>query len=448
MAPRGRTSPPLHVVWDRRAASKTLPAVLRLLAEAGPATRAASRGRLILGDNLPVMQALLPRYEGRLHLIYADPPFNTGKAYTVRIGREEDSRRPEGWRRAPGYRDRWPSSEGYVEMLAPRLESMYRLLAPNGTLYLHLDWRSAAYARILLDDLFGPDRLLNEIVWVYHGPSPIMSAFKRKHDTLLVYTKSSRYTFNADAVRMPYDESTWKTFAGSGKAGFGKRPRLARGKVPEDWWYFPVVARLHSERTGYPTQKPLAMLDRIVRASSRRGDLVADFFCGSGTTAVAAARAGRRWLACDRSTAAIATTYRRLLLEVPDQRFQLWSTVRHRARGSGSLRLRWAQSERTVTIDLASTSIKRTSSGPSSEITLWEVDWDASPLFRSRSRAIRGWRRGDLVTQLRHRYRRSGVYHVQVQAWDGRGRVVCVEREIKITDDRPGDQSAAGRSRR
>jgi hypothetical protein len=190
---------------------------------------------------------------------------------------------------------------------------MHRLLAPTGTLYLHLDWHANAYARLLLDEIFGSERLLNEIVWCYHGPSPIRSAFNRKHDTLQVYTKSSEYTFNADAVRQPYDPSTVKTFASSPKAGFGKVPNLERGKVPEDWWYFPVVARLHTERTGYPTQKPEALLERIVLASSNPGDLVADFFCGSGTTAVATIRHQRRYIANDVTFRAVHTTRARLV---------------------------------------------------------------------------------------------------------------------------------------
>jgi hypothetical protein len=189
---------------------------------------------------------------------------------------------------------------------------MHRLLSPTGTLYLHLDWHANAYARILLDEIFGQDRLLNEIVWLYHGPSPIRSAFNRKHDTILVYTKSERYTFNVDDVRTPYHENTVKTFASSPKAGFGKVPDLERGKVPEDWWYFPVVARLHSERSGYPTQKPEALLERIVRASSNPGDLVADFFCGSGTAPLVAARLQRHFIAVDSQRRAVHTTRRRL----------------------------------------------------------------------------------------------------------------------------------------
>ncbi|MGW8249293.1 MAG: DNA methyltransferase, partial [Anaerolineales bacterium] len=244
------------------------------------------QNHVILGDNLAAMSALLPEYEGRIQLIYVDPPFFTNRSYPARVGRGEDSRRPQEWLLADGYADHWVDIDAYLDMLYPRLYLMHRLLAPEGSLYLHLDWHADAYARLLLDEIFGAERLLNEIVWVYHGPSPIRTAFNRKHDTLLLYTKSDHYTFNVDAVRTPYDPNTVKTFESSSKAGFGKVPDLERGKVPEDWWYFPVVARLHNERTGYPTQKPEALLERIVLASSDPGDLVADFFCGSGTTAV------------------------------------------------------------------------------------------------------------------------------------------------------------------
>lgn len=274
--------------------------------------------RLILGDNLPVMAALLPAYEGRIDLIYADPPFFTNRHYQARIGRGEDSRKPDEWQLAEGYRDHWPDLDAYLDFLYQRLALMYRLLAPNGTLYLHLDWHADAYARLLLDEFFGPENLLNEVIWTYHGPSPIRRAFNRKHDTILVYVKGRDYTFNADAVREPYNPNTVKTFGASPKAGFGKVPDLERGKVPEDWWYFPVVARLHNERTGYPTQKPHALLERIIRASSNPGDLVADFFCGSGTTPRVAASLGRKFIATDATFRAIHTTRSRLTVsQVP-----------------------------------------------------------------------------------------------------------------------------------
>jgi DNA modification methylase len=273
---------------------------------------AESSSRLILGDNLSVMTALLPDYEGRLNLLYADPPFFTNRKYSARIGRGEDSRKPGEWQLAEGYHDHWENLDSYLDFLYQRLAVMYRLLAPNGTLYLHLDWHADAYARLLLDEIFGADHLLNEIIWAYHGPSPIRRAFNRKHDTILAYVKGEDYTFNVDAVREPYNENTVKTFNASPKAGFGKVPDLERGKVPEDWWYFPVIARLHNERTGYPTQKPIALLERIILASSNPDDIVADFFCGSGTTPFVSARHARRFLACDESFRALHTTRGRL----------------------------------------------------------------------------------------------------------------------------------------
>jgi DNA modification methylase len=278
--------------------------------------------RLIQGDNLSVMSALLPALEGRVNLIYADPPFFTNRHYPARIGRGEDSRKPREWELAEGYPDHWADIDAYLDMLYPRLALMHRLLAPTGTLYLHLDWHANAYARLLLDELFGPERLLNEIVWTYHGPSPIRSAFNRKHDIILAYTKSQDYVFNVDAVRQPYDPNTVKTFASSPRAGFGKVPDLERGKVPEDWWYFPVVARLHQERTGYPTQKPAALLERIIRASSNPGDWVADFFCGSGTAAVVADRLGRGFIANDSAWRAVHITRTRLV-EAASRPFRL-----------------------------------------------------------------------------------------------------------------------------
>jgi DNA modification methylase len=274
--------------------------------------KASAANRLILGDNLAVMAALLPKYEGAINLIYADPPFFTNKKFSARIGRGEDSRKPHQWKLAEGYHDDWGDIDSYLDFLYQRLLLTFRLLAPNGTLYLHLDWHADSYARLLLDEIFGADHFLNEIIWAYHGPSPIRRAFNRKHDTLLAYFKGSDYTFNADAVREPYHQNTVNTFKSSRKAGFGKIPDLERGKVPEDWWYFPVIARLHNERTGYPTQKPEALLERIILASSNPGDLVADFFCGSGTTPLVAAKHGRRFIACDESFRAVHTARKRL----------------------------------------------------------------------------------------------------------------------------------------
>ncbi len=294
------------------------------------------------------MGSLLAEYEGRLDLIYADPPFFTNKHFHTRTGRGEDSRRPQDWQLVEGYPDHWDGLDAYLDFLYPRLELMYRLLAPHGTFYLHLDWHANSYARLLLDELFGNERYLNEIIWAYHGPSPVRHAFNRKHDTILVYTKSDRYTFNADAVREPYHPNTIKTFKSSTRAGFGKKPDLERGKVPEDWWYFPVVARLHNERTGYPTQKPEGLIERILLASSNPGDLVADFFCGSGTFPAMASRHGRRFLASDVSWTAVHTARKRIT-NSPNEPFDIFRESSARM-SSGVLGCRVTTSGQTVSL--------------------------------------------------------------------------------------------------
>jgi DNA modification methylase len=267
---------------------------------------------------------------------------------------------------------------------------MYKLLSVTGTLYLHLDWHADSYARLILDELFGADHLLNVIAWVYHGPSPIKSAFNRKHDTILVYTKGDKYTFNADAVRVPYDETTVKTFASSPKAGFGKVPDLQRGKVPEDWWYFPVVARLHNERTGYPTQKPEALMRRIILASSNPGELVADFFCGSGTTAVVAAQSGRRFIASDESLRAIQTTRGRLI-RTASAPFSISTSDQNRIP---------YEKPRGIRITLGNEKIKI--AGNLEGCDYWEVDpdWDGE-FFNSANQAVRPIRSPEISRELK-----------------------------------------------
>jgi DNA modification methylase len=382
------------LTWDSKSPYQPVASELRLDSIIYPQGKDFPQGnpddQLILGDNLAVMSALLPEYEDQIDLIYADPPFFTNRRYPVRVGRGEDSRRPQEWQLADGYPDHWPNIEAYLDMLYPRLQLMHRLLAPHGTLYLHLDWHADHYARLLLDEIFGPDRLLNEIIWVYHGPSPIRSAFNRKHDTILVYTKSPTYTFNVDAVREPYNPNTIKTFASSPKAGFGKKPDLERGKVPEDWWYFPVVARLHNERTGYPTQKPQALMERLILASSNPGDTVADFFCGAGTTSLVAALHGRNFIASDISWRAIHTTRSRHISGA-DRIFSLKldaSIEMHRSLGN------------PADIELSGQKL-RISPELIENLDYWEVDpdWDGQ-YFRSSLQGVRPHKKGSIPTEL------------------------------------------------
>jgi DNA modification methylase len=350
---------------------------------------AVPASRLILGENLSVMTSLLPEYEGRIHLMYADPPFFTNRKYSARIGRGEDSRKPDQWQLAEGYHDDWDRLDSYLDFLYQRLSLIYRLLAPNGTLYLHLDWHADAYARLLLDELFGSDHLLNEIIWAYHGPSPIRRAFNRKHDTILAYVKGADYTFNVDAVREPYNENTIKTFQASSKAGFGKMPDLERGKVPEDWWYFPVIARLHNERTGYPTQKPVSLLERIVLASSNPGDVVADFFCGSGTTPLVAAQHGRTFIACDETFRALHTTRSRLTV----------SPAPFSLERDADFTIPVSTVPRSTKVQLSKYSV---SLQTKLDLDYWEVDpdWDGT-VFRSAAQATRPVRNGSIPCDLK-----------------------------------------------
>lgn len=421
---------PVALSWPDRQLEPVQPAELRQTDLIGDQP-AAQDNRLILAENLSAMAALREQWEGRVDLIYADPPFLSGKAYRARSGRGEDSRRPAEWKTTPGFDDQWTDLGEYLNMLYARLRMMHALLSDRGTIYLHLDWHAAAYGRVLLDELFGPERLLNEIVWTYHGPSPIRSAFKRKHDTIYAYTKSGDYTFNADAVRVPYDPSTVKTFESSEKAGFGKRPDLERGKVPEDWWYFPVVARLHSERTGYPTQKPEAMLERILLASSNPGDLVADFFCGSGTTPAVADRLGRRWLACDGSPLAINTSRRRLLLASDRQGFSVWTAAGHETdSGLRPVLEVQAQEKRAEgrLIDLADGQARFPDS-----LTALEFDWNYDgQLFRSSSQSVRGWRQDDIQTAMHHEYQLPGDYTVAARALTSTGAVGLATQAVRI----------------
>jgi len=363
--------------------------------------------RLILGDNLHVMNALLPEYKDGIDLIYADPPFFTNKGYSARVGRGEDSRKPEEWQLAEGYQDEWEDLNSYLDMLYPRLELMHQLLSPTGSLYLHLDWHANSYARILLDEIFGYKNYRNEIIWTYHGPSPIRRAFNRKHDMILFYSKTEKYTFNVDDVRVPYAANTVETFKSSKKAGFGKVPDLERGKVPEDWWYFPVVARLHNERTGYPTQKPEALMERIILASTNPGDLVADFFGGAGTTAVVAQHLDRRFISSDIQYRALQTSLSRLVQayqESPDP-------LSKRVGNHGTLQIQRETNtppaklaelvDLGLPVPVLMDGVITLPAELIPQVIYWEVDPDwQNGTFHSRYQAVRPWRKGDIVSSF------------------------------------------------
>ena len=263
--------------------------------------------RIVHGDNLPVLRSLP---DASFRLAYLDPPFNTGRTqqrHEVSSARADDGVAGFGGTRydrirrlAAAFDDRFTD---YWAFLEPRLEEVHRLLDPEGTLYLHLDYREAHYAKVLLDGLFGRDRFLNEIVWAYDYGARTSRRWPPKHDTVLVYVKDpDRYHFDAAAVdREPYMAP-----------GLQTPERVARGKLPTDVWWHTIVSPTGAEKTGYPTQKPLGVLRRIVAASTRPGDWVLDPFAGSGTTGAAALELGRRFLLVDESADAVAVMRRRL----------------------------------------------------------------------------------------------------------------------------------------
>ncbi len=263
--------------------------------------------RIIYGDNLAILQTLP---SASVPLIYIDPPFNTGHRQArvqLRTEQADDGDRT-GFRGARYRTTRLIQNafadnfDDYLGFLAPRLQEAHRLLAPNGTFYFHIDYREAHYCKVLLDQIFGRDSFLNEIIWAYDYGARTTKRWPAKHDTILVYVNDpAHYVFNAaDVDREPYMAP-----------GLVGPEKAARGKFPTSVWWHTIVSPTGREKTGYPTQKPLGVLRRIITASSNPGDLVLDFFAGSGTTGVAAAELGRDFLLIDNNAAAMATMAQR-----------------------------------------------------------------------------------------------------------------------------------------
>jgi site-specific DNA-methyltransferase (adenine-specific) len=268
---------------------------------------------VLLGDNLE----LLPRFaDESFQLVYVDPPFNTGKPQvrrTLAAVRDEAGERTgfggRRYRTALLDESRYPDSfADYLSFLEPRLLEIRRLLDRTGTLYFHIDYREAHYCKLLLDELFGRECFLNEIVWAYDYGARTKRRWPAKHDTILVYVKDpERYFFDAEAVdREPYMAP-----------GLVSPEKAARGKLPTDVWWHTIVSPTGREKTGYPTQKPEAIVRRMVQASTRAGDWCLDCFAGSGTLGAVCAALDRHFVLIDTSPEAVAVTERRLARFTP-----------------------------------------------------------------------------------------------------------------------------------
>ena len=274
---------------------------------------------LYTNDNLFILHGM---NSASVDLIYLDPPFNSKRTYAAPVGS-----------RAAGasFKDMWSWADvnehylekmladypflvgfiqaiegihgkpmmAYITYMTQRLIEMHRVLKDTGSFYIHVDPTASHYIKVVCDRIFGKSNFRNEIVWCYHGPgSPRIRQFNRKSDTIFWYSKGSKWTFNKDAVRIPHKD------AGPHTGGYGIDKELSlqygkKGKVPENWWVIRIAARSPKEYTGYPTQKPLALLHRIIRASSNEGDVVFDPFCGCATACVAAEHLGRKWIGID-----------------------------------------------------------------------------------------------------------------------------------------------------
>ena len=265
------------------------------------------QARVIFGDNLPALESIP---DASVNLIYIDPPFNTGKRQARQQLRTERS--PNGDR--VGFKGRRYATtvlgrrafddqfEDYLAFLEPRLKEAHRVLALDGSFYFHIDFREVHYCKVLLDTIFGRENFLNEIIWAYDYGGRARDRWPAKHDNILLYVKDNkRYTFNVDDIdRIPYMAP-----------GLVGEEKAARGKLPTDTWWHTIVSPTGNEKTGYPTQKPLGILRRIIAASSNPGDLVLDFFAGSGSTGAAALELDRRWLLIDNNEEAIQVMKKR-----------------------------------------------------------------------------------------------------------------------------------------
>ena len=283
--------------------------------------------KLIWGDNKLILSSLKNgplreeiEAQGGLKLIYIDPPFDVGADFSmdIEIGDDTFTKKPNILEEI-AYRDTWgKGADSFISMIYERLVLMRDLLGEDGNIYVHCDWRVNSYIRLVLDELFGKDNFVNEIIWCTTGASRVDKNFPRKHDTILFYSKSENYTFNKDDIRIPYAEGSLdranRNVIATGGMNFEKIELNKSGKVPEDFWLdIQRAARYPGENVGYPTQKSNKLLERIIKTSSNEGDLVADFFCGSGTTAAVAEKLGRKWIATDLGKFAIHTTRKRMI---------------------------------------------------------------------------------------------------------------------------------------
>lgn len=278
------------------------------------------KNKLIWGDNKLAMSSLIKQgWAGKINLIYIDPPFFTGADFKIRtkIGDEKIEKEPSIIEER-AYRDTWSGGiASYLKYMYERLVLMRELLAENGSIYVHLDWHVGHYVKVMMDEIFGYENFVNEIVWSYRTGGASVRNWSQKHDTILFYSKTDKYTFNTQKEKAYTKSKSRKAGVidyGGGEAEFFEDEYgVYNWVIARDVWDIPYINSQAYERLAFDTQKPEALLKRIILASSNPGDIVADFFCGSGTTLAVAEKLGRRWIGSDLSKFAIQVTRKRLL---------------------------------------------------------------------------------------------------------------------------------------
>jgi DNA modification methylase len=261
---------------------------------------------LYCGDCLSVLDIIA---DNSIDLVYIDPPFYSQRAYEIIWGEEAERF---------AFEDRWKGGiNHYLNYLLTRIRKMYVKLKDSGSFYIHLDWHICHYMKVELDKLFGYNNFQNEVIWYYRGAGISKERYGRRHDNIFFYTKGKEWTFNPDAARTPYAPATVERFShyiGNVRDGrdFGEQSLNPKGKHPDDVWEISIIAPSAKARLGYPTQKPLQLLERIIGVSSNPGDTVLDAFCGCGTTMEAACNLDRQWIGIDISQSAVRVVEKRL----------------------------------------------------------------------------------------------------------------------------------------
>ena len=325
--------------------------------------------KLIWGDNSLILSSLINgpmRNEidkaGGLKLVYIDPPFDVGSDFSMDIEVGEDSvKKKPSVVEEVAYRDTWGKGiDSYATMVYSRIRMIHELLSDDGSIYVHVDYRTSAMIKMILDEIFGVANFRNEIIWGYNGGGVPKNGFAKKHDTIFFYAKSDATQFNIQY--QPYSESSQKLINARGGTSIdGKERDLARGSHMVDWWGdINALQTFSPERLKYPTQKPEKLLARIIEASSNPGDLVADFFCGSGTTLAAAEKLGRKWIGTDLGRFAIHTSRKRLIsiqreasaASQPFRAFEILNVGGYERLAMAGIDTSLTESERTIASEL------------------------------------------------------------------------------------------------